>query len=181
MGNLRGNYNPGIIEATGVAGRNTPSEYRNMIPLGSESELIGEAMWKGIPNGYPVTRRVLLDQRNRFMEASTQASPLNFMPLLPQIDDVMIKSIIEGYPDGDVRVRGDHEEYYRSEAVTKALEFDHERFCDEVSKAVWEEFAEGCEFKKAMTTASNLMHVIADQDVTYLYKRPYPFQAMIPT
>ena len=181
MGNLRGNYNPGIIEATGVAGRNTPSEYRNMIPLGSESELIGEAMWKGIPNGYPVTRRVLLDQRNRFMEASTQASPLNFMPLLPQIDDVMIKAIIEGYPDGDVRTRGDHEEYYRSEAVTKALELDHERFCDEVSKATWEEYAEGCEFKKAMTTASNLMHVIADQDVTYLYKRPYPFQAMIPT
>jgi hypothetical protein len=38
-----------------------------------------------------------------------------------------------------------------------------------------------CEFKKAMTTASNLMHVIADQDVTYLYKRPYPFQALIPS
>ena len=32
-----------------------------------------------------------------------------------------------------------------------------------------------------MTTASNLMHVIADQDVTYLYKRPYPFQALIPS
>ena len=40
---------------------------------------------------------------------------------------------------------------------------------------------DGCEFKKAMTTASNLMHVIADQDVTYLYKRPYPFQALIPS
>jgi hypothetical protein len=31
------------------------------------------------------------------------------------------------------------------------------------------------------TTGSTLMHVIADEGVTYLYKRPYPFQALIPT
>jgi len=40
--------------------------------------------------------------------------------------------------------------------------------------------------KKAMiagtssTTGSYLMHVIADEGVTYLYKRPYPIQALIP-
>jgi len=40
--------------------------------------------------------------------------------------------------------------------------------------------------KKAMTagssstTGSYLMHVIADEGVTYLYKRPYPVQALIP-
>ena len=181
MGNLRGNYPTGVIESFGSAGRATPSDIRNMIPLGSEASYIGEAMWKNIPEGSLVTQRMLVDQRNRFLEASTPNSPLNFLPLLPQIDDALIKSVIEGFPDGDVRVRGDHEQYYRSEAVTKALEIDHERFCDEVSKALWEEMVDGCEFKKAMTTASNLMHVIADQDVTYLYKRPYPFQALIPS
>ena len=181
MGNLRGNYDPGIIEASGALGRSTSAEYRNMIPFGSEASYIGEAMWKGIAEGTPVTRSMLVDQRNRFLEASVANSALNFMPLLPQIDDNVVKAIFGGYPDGDVRVRGDHEQYYRSEAVTKALEIDHERFCDEVSKALWEEMVDGCEFKKAMTTASNLMHVIADQDVTYLYKRPYPFQALIPS
>ncbi len=181
MGNLRGNYPTGIIDSFGSVGMKTPSDVRNLIPLGSEASYIGEAMWKNIPEGSPVTQRMLVDQRNRFLEASTPNSPLNFLPLLPQIDDALIKSVIEGFPDGDVRVRGDHEQYYRSEAVTKALEVDHERFCDEVSKAVWEEMVDGCEFKKAMTTASNLMHVIADQDVTYLYKRPYPFQALIPS
>ena len=40
--------------------------------------------------------------------------------------------------------------------------------------------------KKAMiagtssTTGSYLMHVIADEGVTYMYKRPYPIQALIP-
>jgi len=181
MDSLRGHYPTDIIEARGTVGRRTPAEYRNLIPLGSEAEIIGEAMWKGIPNGYPISKRMLLDQRNRFLEANTAANPLNMLPLLPQIDDILIRSVFEGFPDGDVRTRGEGDQYYRSEAVTKALEIEHERFCDEVAKAVWEELADGSEFKKAMTTASNLMHVIADQDVTYLYKRPYPFQALIPS
>jgi len=180
-GNLRGHYPGDVFEAGGFVGKNTPSEYRNMIPLGSESGYIGEGLWRGIPDGFPISHKILVDQRNRMLEASTGSSPLNFLPLLPQIDDRVIKAVFEGFPDGDTRTRGEGETYYRSEAVTKALESDHERFCDEVAKATWEEFAEGCEFKKAMTTASNLMHVIADQDVTYLYKRPYPFQALIPS
>ena len=181
MDNLRGYYPQDIIEARGVVGRSTPAEYRNLMPLGSEAELIGEAMWKGIASGTPITNRMLVDQRNRFIDASTPANPLNMLPLLPQIDDALIKAVYQGFPDGDTRTRGEGETYYRSEAVTKALEIDHERFCDEVSKALWEELVDGSEFKKAMTTASNLMHVIADQDVTYLYKRPYPFQALIPS
>ena len=181
MDNLRGYYPQDIIEARGVVGRSTPAEYRNLMPLGSEAELIGEAMWKGIASGTPITNRMLVDQRNRFIDASTPANPLNMLPLLPQIDDALIKAVYQGFPDGDTRTRGEGETYYRSEAVTKALEIDHDRFCDEVSKALWEELVDGSEFKKAMTTASNLMHVIADQDVTYLYKRPYPFQALIPS
>jgi hypothetical protein len=181
MDSLRGHYPSDIIEARGVVGRNTPAEYRNLIPLGSEAEIIGEAMWKGIPNGMPVSHQMLVDQRDRFLKANTAQTPLNMLPLLPQIDDNIIKAVFGGYPDGDVRTRGEGEQFYRSEMVTKALESEHERFCDEVSKALWDELADGSEFKKAMTTASNLMHVIADQDVTYLYKRPYPFQALIPS
>ena len=90
MGNLRGNYDPGIIEASGALGRSTSAEYRNMIPFGSEASYIGEAMWKGLPNGFPVTKNVLINQRNRFMEANTAATPLNFLPLLPQIDDSVV-------------------------------------------------------------------------------------------
>ena len=178
---LRGYYPQDIIEARGVVGRSTPAEYRNLMPLGSEAEIIGEAMWKGVASGTPITNRMMVDQRNRFIDASTPANPLNMLPLLPQIDDTLIKAVYQGFPDGDTRTRGEGETYYRSEAVTKALEIEHERFCDEVSKALWEEMVDGSEFKKAMTTASNLMHVIADQDVTYLYKRPYPFQALIPS
>ena len=181
MDNLRGYYPQNIIEARGAVGRSTPAEYRNLMPLGSEAEFIGEAMWKGIVSGTPITNRMLVDQRNRFIDASTPANPLSMLPLLPQIDDALIKAVYQGFPDGDTRTRGEGETYYRSEAVTKALEIDHDRFCDEVSKALWEELVDGSEFKKAMTTASNLMHVIADQDVTYLYKRPYPFQALIPS
>ena len=181
MDNLRGYYPQDIIEARGAVGRSTPAEYRNLMPLGSEAEFIGEAMWKGIVSGTPITNRMLVDQRNRFIDASTPANPLSMLPLLPQIDDALIKAVYQGFPDGDTRTRGEGETYYRSEAVTKALEIDHDRFCDEVSKALWEELVDGSEFKKAMTTASNLMHVIADQDVTYLYKRPYPFQALIPS
>ena len=181
MDNLRGHYPQNIIEARGAVGRSTPAEYRNLMPLGSEAEFIGEAMWKGIVSGTPITNRMLVDQRNRFIDASTPANPLSMLPLLPQIDDALIKAVYQGFPDGDTRTRGEGETYYRSEAVTKALEIDHDRFCDEVSKALWEELVDGSEFKKAMTTASNLMHVIADQDVTYLYKRPYPFQALIPS
>ena len=181
MDNLRGYYPQDIIEARGVVGRSTPAEYRNLMPLGSEAEFIGEAMWKGIVSGTPITNRMLVDQRNRFIDASTPANPLSMLPLLPQIDDALIKAVYQGFPDGDTRTRGEGETYYRSEAVTKALEIDHDRFCDEVSKALWEELVDGSEFKKAMTTASNLMHVITDQDVTYLYKRPYPFQALIPS
>ena len=181
MDGLRGYYPTDIIESRGVVGRATPAEYRNLIPLGSESEIIGEAMWKGIPSGTQITNSMLIAQRQRFLDASSNVNPLNMLPLLPQIDDRIIKAVFEGFPDGDTRQRGEGETYYRSEAVTKALEIDHERFCDDVSKALWEDLPVDCEFKKAMTTASNLMHVIADQDVTYLYKRPYPFQALIPS
>jgi hypothetical protein len=37
------------------------------------------------------------------------------------------------------------------------------------------------DIQKATDTTSNLMHVIADQNVAYLYKRAYPIQALIPT
>jgi len=49
---------------------------------------------------------------------------------------------------------------------------------DEIEKAQ-KKYAEEL-IQKAETTSSNLMHVIADQGVAYLYKRPYPVQALIP-
>jgi len=56
-----------------------------------------------------------------------------------------------------------------------------------IRKSMERKFAvDAGEIKKAMTagssstTGSYLMHVIADEGVTYLYKRPYPVQALIP-
>ena len=56
-----------------------------------------------------------------------------------------------------------------------------------IRKSMEKKFAVDVEgIKKAMTagssstTGSYLMHVIADEGVTYMYKRPYPIQALIP-
>ena len=179
------NYDRGVIEGFGTVGRTTPRDITSLIPGAmGESAIVGEAMWKGIPDGSPITHQMLIDQRNRFLAASA-GSGLVHMPMLPCIEDTVVKALASGLDmfddQGSTIDRGAVGQFYRSETVTKALEKSHAQFCDEVAKATWELLPDTSEFKKAMTTASNLMHVIADQDVTYLYKRPYPFQALIPS
>ena len=181
-------YDPRVIEGMGAVNpmaRNAPRDITGLMPtVAGEADLLGEIFWPNVATGTHITTQMQIDQRDRFLKAA-QGSGIVHMPLLPCIEDSIVKAIASGREvydsQGSEHDHGKNGISYRSETVTKALEKSHEQFCDEVAKATWAELVDGCEFKKAMTTASNLMHVIADQDVTYLYKRPYPFQALIPS
>jgi len=136
------------------------------IPAASDAELIGEAMWPGMVDGTPVTKAHIANAQKRFAD-----SGIDMMPLAPNMDPELVKMAVF-----DHGVRGD-----MTDKIQKALDKNYNTWLDDVSKAFWDELPDVCEIKKAMTTSSNLMHVIADQDVTYLYKRPYPIQSLIPT
>jgi len=134
-------------------------------------DLMSEAYWGSIPNGTHInTTEAARAAQNRFL-----GSPdIGMLPLMPGIPDHIIEKAIFGIGNS----KGDHlmgpEEYAKA---TQPLR-------DEMVKL---KAAAEVEIKKAMTmgtssaTGSNLMHVIADEGVTYLYKRPYPVQALIPT
>jgi hypothetical protein len=133
--------------------------------------LMAEAYWGRIPNGTSInTTGAAYEAQKRFLGAPD----IGMLPLMPGIPDHIIQKAIFGIGNG----KGDHlmepEEYAKA---TQPLR-------DEM---VALKAAAEVEIKKAMTmgtssaTGSNLMHVIADEGVTYLYKRPYPVQALIPT
>jgi len=146
----------------------------------NDAELIGEIMWKGKPNGSSVNTSDLRKARELFL----QAPNAGMLPLLPPIPDEYIrKAIFEGNTGMMQNGASTQEEYDQKMApLHKALAKDAERYQDDLAKAICSELPEHNEIRKALTAASsNLMHVIADQDVTYLYKRPYPAQALIPT
>jgi hypothetical protein len=151
-------YDPRMIFKAGVG--------RKYIPAASDAEIIGEAMWPGMIDGSPVTKSHIAKAQQRFQSVGAE-----MMPLLPNLDSELVRMAIF-----DHGVRGD-----MTDRITKAMEKDYNKWLDDVSKSFWAELPDACELKKAMTTSSNLMHVIADQDVTYLYKRPYPVQSLIPT
>ena len=136
------------------------------IPAASDAEIIGEAMWPGMIDGTPVTKAHIANAQKRFKDVGAE-----MVPLLPNMDPELVKCAI--FEHG---VRGD-----MTDKIQKSLEKSYNTWLDDVSKAFWDELPDVCELKKAMTTSSNFMHVIADQDVTYLYKRPYPVQSLIPS
>jgi len=136
------------------------------VPAASDAEMIGEAMWPGIVNGTPISKAHIADAQRRFLNSGA-----GMMPLLPNYDEnVVRKAIMNHGIDGDYTDR-----------IRNTLERQNNQWLNDVSKAFYSELPDVCELKKALTTSSSLMHVIADQDVTFLYKRPYPLQALIPT
>ena len=166
-----------MIDSSIVAGLRFggfPSHHQN------DAEIIGEIMWKGKYNGSPVTTADLMKARDAFVSAPGAG----MLPLLPPIPDEYIqKAIFEGPGMKLVNGATTQDEYLqKTDSLHKALAKDADRYKDDLCKAICAELPEGNEIRKALTAASsNLMHVIADQDVTYLYKRPYPIQALIPT
>ena len=125
--------------------------------------VIGETCWMGIPDGSPVNiTKAQASMQARFAQAAG-SGPIAFMPLMPPaIDDIIKSAVLNTDP------------YMEKEECAKVLKANKERM-DKLTREYLDDVV-----SKAETTASNLMHVIADESVTYLYKRPYPFQAMIP-
>ena len=166
-----------MIDSSIVAGLRFggfPSHHMN------DAEIIGEIMWKGKYNGSSVTTADLMKARDAFVSAPGAG----MLPLLPPIPDEYIqKAIFEG-PGLKLQNGATTQDEYLQKTgdIHKALARDAERYKDDLCKSICAELPDSSEIKKALTAAtSNLMHVIADQDVTYLYKRPYPVQALIPT
>jgi len=158
-----------IVAGLGFSG--FPAYHRN------DADTIGEIMWKGKPNGSLVSTADLRKARELFLTAPNAG----MLPLLPPIPDEYIRKAI--FENGNANLASSQEEYDQKMApLQKALAKDAERYQEDLAKSICSELPENNEIRKALTAAaSNLMHVIADQDVTYLYKRPYPFQALIPT
>lgn len=151
-------YDPRMLFKAGAGSRYVPSA--------SDAEIIGEAMWPGMVDGTPISKAHIANAQRRFAAAGAE-----MVPLLPNVDPELVRMAIF-----DHGVRGD-----MTDRIQKALDKNYNTWLDDVSKAFWDELPDVCEIKKAMTTSSNFMHVIADQDVTYLYKRPYPVQSLIPS
>jgi len=136
---------------------------------------IGEMMWSGIPDGERVGLRELNKARDRFL-----ANHAGMVPLVPPIPDELIRKAI--FDIGNSRHSSGADYNEQVEPLRKSLYQYWDKWSEDVGKALMIELPDGCELKKALTAgSSNLMHIIADQDVTYLYKRPYPVQALIPT
>jgi hypothetical protein len=126
--------------------------------------IIGETYWAGIPDGSPINiAKAQRSVQERFAKASGSNGPVAFMPLIPPgIDEMIQKAIFNTDP------------YMEKEECGRVLKANKDQM-DKMTREYLDKV-----ISKAETTTSNLMHVIADEQVTYLYKRPYPFQALIP-
>jgi hypothetical protein len=145
-----------------------------------DAEVIGEVMWSGKPNGSHVSTGDLMKARERFLTSPNAG----MLPLLPPIPDEYIQKAIFENNGPDIKNLATSQDEYdqKMSPIKKAMEQNAEKYRDDLAKSICMELPAENEIRKALTAASsNLMHVITDQDVTYLYKRPYPVQALIPT
>jgi hypothetical protein len=131
-------------------------------------DLMAEAYWGRVPNGTPINTTYAAKVAQ---DLFVQDKNIGMLPLVPAIPDEIIQKAIFGFGN-----------YGEPDAAQYQEDTQHLR--DQIAKIHLDSTSE---IKKAMTmgtssaTGSNLMHVIADDGVTYLYKRPYPIQALIPT
>jgi hypothetical protein len=154
-----------MTEITQVSGFN-----RHALGIGSlqhEADLIGEAYWGNISSGTPVDiMKASKRAQERFATTSTELVPL--VPNVPE--DLIYKAIFEygNYEGADADSYNDEVGDLRKS------------FLDNHTVAVDMMKSETDAILKATTTAEGMIHTIYDEKVAYLYKRPYPFQALIP-
>lgn len=124
------------------------------------ASIIGEAIWQGIPDGTPVNINV---EQRKIQERFQKAGITTMIPWMNMNDDLVQKAI--------------HSDPMMEKA--ECAEFAHK--VKETMDGRMLQYFDGV-LKKAESTTqtSALMHVIADEQATYLYKRPYPIQALIP-
>lgn len=143
-----------------------------------EAPLLGNAFWGGLPDGAPIPSmdKHLMNAQDRFNKAKSEAKArgehFEFTPLVNPFPDYIIQKAIftsnapSKFKTSAERFYADMEPLAKAYAMQVASENPDTEVAEEINKAV--------------TTGSSLMHVIADQAVTLLYKRPYPIQALIP-
>jgi len=132
-----------------------------------DAELMGQAYWGDIPDGMEVnTSKVAKAAQARFL-----ASGADMLPLAPQIPDDIIQKAIFGWSDSTGKDYIEETAGLREE-IAKANDYDSE----EIYKAI----TAGTGAASTGSTGGGMIHAIADQEVAYLYKRAYPFQAMVP-
>lgn len=158
--------------------RDTAGLYSNVIeksgfgPMSSsEAAQIGEAYWGNIPDGTPVNLSYVTKSiQDRFKKNGTKL----IVPLAGRVFDEVYRDFIFG--NTQHMEKADFGEY--AIKARERIEKSTTEYLDAVMLKADEEI------RKAESTTSvagtALMHVIADEQVTYLYKRPYPLQGLIP-
>lgn len=129
------------------------------------ADIMSEAYWGGIPSGTQIHPTVVArNAQTRFLEHKKANPKFEYMPLSDPFPAEFVQKAIF--------------DFGRSPRQTQEA---YERQCEPIMKAWLTGLAKDDEeIQKALNTGSNLMHVIADEAVTMLYKRPYPIQALIP-
>lgn len=131
----------------------------------SDASLIGEATWSGIPDGSPVN----LEYETRNLQDKFKKA------------GITVRVPLQGNPVFDKVVR---DFYMNDTSFMEKAEFgEYKAKAHEKIEKAARDYIENVVQKAVSTTSGggyNLMHVIADEGVTYLYKRPYPVQTLIP-
>jgi len=134
----------------------------------NDAAIIGEAYWGNIPDGTQLSPHSLSVITKSIQDKFRKEAPGVMVPLQgPVFDQIYYDYIFNCEPK--LMSTEDFREY-----AVKAREKLDKYTASYVDQVV----------KKAESTTSTagaaLMHVIADEAVTFLYKRPYPFQTLIP-
>lgn len=137
-------------------------------------DLLSMAFWGNLPNGTRIENmdKALMNAQDRFSQQRKDVDGFNFLPLVNPFPDQLVKAAIYGYNEpSSLKLSG--------ELFEKAMRPYHEQILKQIAYENPESDV-AKEITKAINTGSSLMHIIADQEVTLLYKRPYPIQALIP-
>ena len=136
------------------------------------ANIIGEAYFPGIADGSPVNIGVVQKSaQERFKAQGTTV----MLPLIPPGIDDMIQKAVFGYSHAG---KSECDEVLKSN--TERLDKLTTDYLDSIVSKADSTTSNSGNIQASVTTMGALMHAIADESVTYLYKKPYPFQALIP-
>lgn len=154
------------------------------------AQTMGDLYWGEVRDGTRVNPGPAAFYANKRMNQGNDHPTM--IPLIPDgglgtIPDIAIHKAVFSGPDM-VRISSPNETLAlpSKEEYGDILARTGDDFA-QIRKSMSDKFrVDADSIKKAMTagtsstTGSYLMHVIADEGVTYMYKRPYPIQALIP-
>lgn len=133
----------------------------------NDAAVIGEAYWGNIPDGTVLGPHALRVITKSAQDKFKEKAPGVIVPLQSPVFDEIYHDYIFNTEPALMSVEGMRE--YVLKAREKINKYT-ETYLDQIQKAE----------STTSTAGAALMHVIADEAVTYLYKRPYPFQTLIP-